>query len=302
MDPTFSIIVPTYARPKQLATCLEAIAGLDYPRERFEVLVVDDGGDGSLEGVVAPLRRQINVRLLTQPHAGPAAARNTGAAQARGQVLVFIDDDCAPAPGWLRGLTSSLAEEPGHLVGGRTVNALEENPYAGASQMLIAYLYEHYTSEAGQPQFFATCNLAVPKERFLAVGGFDSSFPSAAGEDREFCDRWQCCGHRMIYAPQAIVYHYHDLTLRAFWRQHVCYGRAAYRFHALRASRNRESINLEPLSFYLNLLRHPFLVSRRQRAIPLAMLLTLSQVANAVGFLWARVHRRPTVGHRQTRA
>jgi GT2 family glycosyltransferase len=142
----------------------------------------------------------------------------------------------------------------------------------------------------------------VPKEHFLAVGGFDSSFPSAAGEDREFCDRWQGRGYRMIYAPQAIVYHHHHLTLRAFWRQHVRYGRAAYRFHALRASRNREPIRVEPLSFYWNLLRYPFQVSRRQWAMQLAALLTLSQVANATGFLWARAHRPSAVEHERTRA
>ena len=68
--PFFSVIVPTYRRPERLAACLRALAGLDYPRERFEVIVVDDGGGATLDGAPAT----IDLTLVTQAHAGPAAA------------------------------------------------------------------------------------------------------------------------------------------------------------------------------------------------------------------------------------
>src|SRR5437870_3627411 len=92
--PTFSIIVPTFQRPVQLATCLQALAGLRYPRERFEVFVVDDGSSVPPSDVVARIRGEINITLLIQHHSGPAAARNAGAERARGHVLAFTDDDC----------------------------------------------------------------------------------------------------------------------------------------------------------------------------------------------------------------
>ena len=76
--PFFSVIIPTYARPGLLAGCLESLTRMDYPRSRFEVLVVDDGGDVSLEQVIDRVRNQLEVKLLRQDHLGPAAARNRG--------------------------------------------------------------------------------------------------------------------------------------------------------------------------------------------------------------------------------
>ena len=104
-QPFFSIIIPTYNRPKQLVVCLESLADLEYPRDCFEVLVVDDGSEISLEPVIAPFHKRINLTLLKQTNAGPAAARNTGARQAKGDFLTFVDNDCKPASDWLKVLT-----------------------------------------------------------------------------------------------------------------------------------------------------------------------------------------------------
>lgn len=94
--PFISVIIPTYERAGQLSVCLGALAAQDYPRDRFEVLVVDDGSATSPEGSVGTFRHQLNVRLLKQLHSGPAAARNHGTAHAKGAFLAFTDDDCAP--------------------------------------------------------------------------------------------------------------------------------------------------------------------------------------------------------------
>src|SRR5262245_60503957 len=111
-QPVFSIVIPTYERPRQLAACLQTLARLDYERERFEVIVVDDGGKTPLVNVIAPFHDRLYLTLLTRPNAGPAVARNTGAAQAKGQFLAFTDDDCRPAPDWLKCLAVRLAKDP----------------------------------------------------------------------------------------------------------------------------------------------------------------------------------------------
>ncbi len=85
--PSFSVIIPTYQRPEQLGTCLSALTELDYPSDRFEIIVVDDGSPVSPEPVVASFRDRLNLTLLTQPNSGPASARNTGAAHAKGEFL-----------------------------------------------------------------------------------------------------------------------------------------------------------------------------------------------------------------------
>ena len=290
--PRFSVIVPTYNRPLQLAICLEALARLEYPRDRFEVLVVDDGSTTPLDTVVASFRDKIDVTLFTQLHAGPAAARNTGALRAKGQFLAFTDDDCMPASDWLQKLAERFVQAPESAIGGRTLNALPENACATASQILIDYLYTYYNADPNQARLLISNNLALPAERFYAVGGFDAVWLRAAAEDRELCDRWRRGGGRMRYAPEAVTYHQHALTFRSFWRQHFRYGRRAFHFHQVRSRHAGTGVRLEPLSFYLNLLRYPFSRISTGRGLRLAALLMVSQLANVTGFLYEGVTRR----------
>jgi GT2 family glycosyltransferase len=283
-----SVVIPTYERPVQLTHCLDSLINSDYPREKFEVIVVDDGSRMPIQPSLEDYRSQINLTVLRQENAGPASARNRGAAYAKGEFLVFIDDDCTLAPDYLTKLANHLAKQPDSMIGGRTVNTLLGNPYATASQLLIDYLYADYIDEPQRITFFTSNNMALPRERFHAIGRFDVSFPLAAGEDRELCGRWRVHQLSMHYAPDAVVYHAHRLTLADFWRQHVHYGRGSFHFHSLRAQRQRESIQLERLSFYLNLLHYPLKREQPPRAWLLLGLILLSQIATAIGYFRMR--------------
>jgi GT2 family glycosyltransferase len=285
-----SVIIPTYGRPGPLAVCLDSLARLDYPREHFEVLVVNDGGE-SPDGAVAAVRDRLDVTLLTQPHVGVARARNTGAAHARGRFLVFTDDDCVVTPGWLRALAARFAAAPERAVGGRTLNGRPDNLYSTASQLLVHYLYGYYNADRDQARFFAGNNFAVPAAPFQAIGGFDPVFYRVPGDDREFCDRWLYRGHRMSYAPEAVVYHTQSLSRRTFWRQHFNYGRGAFYFRQARARRGQEPAQVEPARFYLDLLRYPLGRAPGRQVLPLASLLMASQLANAVGFAAERAQQ-----------
>ena len=289
--PFFSIIIPTYVRPRQLAVCLQSLARLDYPRDCFEVIVVDDGSKSSSDAVVAFFCDRLDVTLLTQTHAGPGAARNTGAARAKGEFLAFTDDDCAPANDWLQALAARFATAPDRGIGGQTLNALADNPYSTASHLLVAYFYTHHNADPDRARFLASNNLAVPAVRFRAIGGFETTYTRAAAEDREFCDRWLYYGYRLIYAPEVLVYHAHPLTFRTFFWQHFNYGCGAFGLRQARAQRDQGRIKVEPLSFYLNLLQYPFSQAQGWRALLLVALLVVSQVANVAGFFWERVNR-----------
>lgn len=288
-EPLFSIVIPTYNRPERLQRCLQAISRLDYPRQKFELILVDDGSETPLDSVVAPFQDQFNLTLIRQVNAGPAAARNTGAKHAKGEFLAFTDDDCTPTPNWLTALETCFTAAPDSLVGGRTLNALPNNLYSTASQLLIDYLYAYYNRTVGQATFFASNNFAMPTQRFRTIGGFNTSFPLAAGEDREFCDRWLQYRYPMTYAPEVQISHAHHLTWRSFWRQHFNYGRGAFCFHQIRAQRIQTQIKVEPVTFYFNLLAYPFRQSHSQSALLLTLLLFLSQVANAAGFFRERL-------------
>jgi glycosyltransferase involved in cell wall biosynthesis len=294
--PFISIVIPTYNRPAQLRHCLAACAEMDYPRERFEIVVVDDGGAIPLDPVVTQFQGKLNLKLLRQNNSGPAGARNSGVAESIGEVLAFTDDDCAPAPDWLRALATQMTAFPGCAVGGRTVNALTDNLCSTASQVLISYLNEYYNRVPQAARFFPSNNLAFPRNRFLAAGGFDTTYPRAAGEDRELCDRWLHQGMRMVYSPEAVVHHAHALSIRAFVRQHFNYGRGAYCFHRVRARRGAHRMKVEPPSFYAGMFRYPFAHGHGSQAWPIAALLVVAQAANTAGFIWEWAGKRISEG------
>jgi GT2 family glycosyltransferase len=295
------VIVPTYSRPERLAQCLRALNSLDKPGENCEIIVVDDGSGAEEAAATEELCRAAEVTLLRQTRAGPATARNTGAAAARGRYLAFLDDDCEPASDWLEEITLALDGAPDAAFGGRTVNAMGRNRYSAASQALIDYLYFYYANErngTNRGGFFASNNLVVPTESFRALGGFDETYPFAAGEDRDLCDRWLARGLSLVYLSGALVYHTHPMTFATFCKKHFDYGRGALRFHRDRARRSADRIRFEPVRFYANLITWPFKQSPLVSPPTLAALLLVAQVAQASGFVFeassGRARRRET--------
>ena len=96
----------------------------------------------TLDEIVRPLQDKIQITLLRQGNAGPAAARNRGAKAAKGEFLAFTNDDCQPLPNWLDRFAASLAITPTAMIGGKTLNALADNPFSSAFQKSIDYLHE----------------------------------------------------------------------------------------------------------------------------------------------------------------
>lgn len=289
---TFSVIIPTRDRPQELAVCLESLAEQDYPRDQFEVVVVDDASRLPLDPVVAAFRERLTLTLLRQSRsAGPGVARNYGASCAKGEFLAFTDDDCSPAFDWLQRLATRFGSTPGHLIGGRVVNALTENPYSTATQVIVDVVYDYYDPQQGRAHFFPTSNFALAADRFRELKGFNESWPLVAAEDREFCYRWLQRGFLMMHAPEAKVYHRHCLTLRSFCELHFRYGRGAYHYHLLRTSGPGEG-GLKPAwRFYWICLRYPFRHMAKPRAVIIIALLFIWQVLNAAGYFWQQFHR-----------
>jgi GT2 family glycosyltransferase len=298
--PSFSVIVPTRRRPRQLDACLEALRHLDYPRDRLDVVVVDDAAEA--EPRVRPSWDGLKLTLVRGQGRGPAAARNEGAAHAGGEFLAFTDDDCLPSPGWLSALAARLAAAPERPVGGRTVNALSENRCSQVSQFVADLAYAHYNHDDQHARFLFSNNLAMASSVFRAIGGFDPAFRTS--EDRELCDRLLHSGYGMAYAADAVVLHAHPLDLRGFWKQHFDYGRGAWRFHHKRAGRRSGRLRDE-FGFYR------VLAARAWRGLGdprswgggrLVPLLALWQAANTAGFAYEaaiQAAERHIAGRRQ---
>lgn len=280
-------MIATFGRPEQLRHCLSALSKIDYPREKWRVLVVDDGSPVPLDSIVREFAGDLSVELVRQSNQGAGAARNRGARLCSGDLIVFTDDDCCPREDWLKVMAQRHQENPTACIGGRTINALSGNPYSAASQLLIDYLYEYYFP-ANSSRFFASNNVAFPKDAFDSIDGFDTRFPRAGAEDRDICRRWIAAGYSTSYAPDAIVYHEHLMTFRGFLRQHFNYGRGAFHFHSLKASDSNEKLRVEPLKFYIQLLLYPITKKRDLNSLFLVVLLFFSQAANAFGFFFEK--------------
>ena len=134
------MVIPTCNRPQSLARCLKSLTVLDYPREQFEVVIVDDGGKGPLDALVEDYSHEMSLRHIRQENCGPASARNAGVRTARGRFIAFTDDDCAPAPDWLSSLQERFTQHPDCAIAGRAENGLPQNVFSSASQLLIDYL------------------------------------------------------------------------------------------------------------------------------------------------------------------
>lgn len=303
--PTFSIVVPTFYREVHLARCLVALRTLDYPTTDYEIVIVDDAASGRTAAQVrdAAAAGGPTLRYIAQQRGGPARARNAGARASTGRFLAFTDDDCEPARGWLRALERRLQADPAVLAGGLTSNALANVACSRASQLLIDYLYDYYQVEKTGSRFFTTNNLACSAAVFHEMGGFDETFPLAAGEDREFCERFQRRGGSLVFADDALVMHWHDLNLRRFTRQHFNYGRGADFLHRSRwlalhphTPGSQRRPKLERPTFYVNLVLYPIRRERGLTALHLASLMSLSQAAYASGYLYQRI-RRAAQGH-----
>jgi GT2 family glycosyltransferase len=295
-EPSISVVIPTYRRPERLRRCLEALGRSSGVQGGLELVVVEDGGPTEAVQALAALELGPHtiLRLLHQPHAGPATARNRGAREAVGSLLLFTDDDCAPDAGWVAAMQARLVANPGGFVGGHTRNGLPRNPWSAASQELVTFI-TRWGLERG-PLFFASNNYGLHRADFERVGGFDESFPLAGGEDRDFSDRCEQAGLRFVHAPEARIDHFHELGPATFWRQHFAYGRGAYQYRLRRAQRQGAPFRVEMqrtlaatrLGFYLQLVTSPWRSPDAPPRWAAALLLAASQVPNTLGFFHER--------------
>ncbi|PXA72397.1 glycosyltransferase family 2 protein [Cryobacterium arcticum] len=216
--PTVSVIVAHYRQPEQLARLLHALGRQDFPADRVEIIVVDDG---SPEPPVVPR----GVRLLVQADAGfrLAAARNLGAAAARNEILVFLDADTTPEPEYLRQITRLPALAFDSVTVGRrkhadlalvpTTSPIEiagpRHELEDPSWLVDAYRESRNLLDLNcrSYRYLIGAVLACSRRFFLETGGFDDSFDQYGGEDWEWGYRAWLLGAVIAHVPEAVAWH-----------------------------------------------------------------------------------------------
>jgi GT2 family glycosyltransferase len=222
VSPTrLTVVIPTYNRRESLRRCLEGLLACHSDELDVTVRVVDDGStDGSPELVRELAERTsgaIRVMAHAQEHAGPGAARNLAIRASDTELVLFLDDDCVPNPGWLHALANAPWASDVGAVGGRIISPESGNRVARYCRHLR---FNEFPVDDGPIQFVNTANAAYRRDVLLAIGLMEPSV-SGGGEAQDLAWRIVRHGLRLEYAPEAKVLHYHresvEVLARTFW-------------------------------------------------------------------------------------
>jgi glycosyltransferase involved in cell wall biosynthesis len=202
-QPFVTVIVPVYNDLARLRLLLDDLTVQTYPKDRFEVLVVDNASTEDMQGEVRS--RGPPFVAMDEPKPGSYAARNRALLAAKGEVLAFTDGDCRPLPNWLESGVAALAAHPeAGLVAGRIqlFPKHERTTWVERYEMAYGFPQDKFVSEQ---HFGATANVFTRRSVFDKVGPFRADLKS--GGDREWGQRVHAAGLLVLYAPEVVVRH-----------------------------------------------------------------------------------------------
>lgn len=224
---TVSVIVPFFNAEKTLTSCINALLRLEG--RDFEVLLIDNNSTDGSATVARTVAEQHPERFYycTETRQGPVFARNHGAALARGEILAFIDADCLVQPAWLSEMVRAFEDPRIGAVAGKIGSHDAATVFDKFHALFTfrgprnAQTFNRFALTNGG---FPTANLAVRKEIFQRIGGFDPALNLLAGEDYDLCARIYREGFHIRYEPTVEVDHIHRNSLTGTWKQSYIFG------------------------------------------------------------------------------
>ena len=237
-----SVIIATRDRAQLLEAALDALCGQRFPGSPFEILIVDNASVDATPGVVAAAARRSSVPViyLTESRSGKSHALNTAITHARGDLLVFTDDDVLPSPGWLAAYAQAFAQTGADYAAGRIQPLWEAPPPRWLTPPLHGVLA---VQDGGTRRLPLTgmsdqvmpsgANMAVRRHVVDRVGGWNPQLGKLknslrTGEDHEFALKLVAAGFRGVYEPEASVLHRVSADrLRLGYFLRWCYGNGA---------------------------------------------------------------------------
>lgn len=214
----YSVIIPAYNAQNTVAQCLDALDKQDVPKINYEIIVVDDGSTDETPDIV----QRFPVRYFRQSNQGPATARNKGAREARGDIILFTDSDCVPLHNWIEEMARSFDDQTVMAAKGAYLTK-QKSLTARFAQVEFEERFE-MLKKVESIDMIDTYSAGYRKSVFLSLGGFDPSFPVANNEDTDLSYKMSHAGFKMVFNPKAIVYHLnHPDSIRKyarlkFWR------------------------------------------------------------------------------------
>lgn len=231
-----SVIIAAHGRPAATRACVRSLLALDYAGE-VEIILVDDATDPPLAGALAGLPCRV---FRLDRNVGQSAARNLAAAEAEGELLAFIDNDCLASAGWLRDLVPQFNHAGIAAVGGRVVAPPPAGAVAAFEAVRSPLDMGAVEGPVGPRQpvaYLPSCNLLVRRDALLASGGFSGDM--RVGEDVDLIWRLGRAGSRAHYAAAGEVVHDHRVKLGALLARRADYGSSEAELHARHPANGR---------------------------------------------------------------
>jgi glycosyltransferase involved in cell wall biosynthesis len=219
------VIVAVYNAAPTLRDCLDSLLQLDYPRDRLELLCVDNASTDDTPRVLHDYRERFGI--VREEKRGPAAARNAGLRRAAGEVIALTDADCVVDPNWLRCLVQPLADAGVGVVGGTILSKRPCNSIEAFGEQI----HDHCRAlNEFRPPYAITMNWGARMDVIRAVGHFNEDLVRCSDVDWSY--RMTCAGYRGVYAPAAVVYHRNERTPWGLLHEGYVHG-----YHAVRVTR-----------------------------------------------------------------
>jgi glycosyltransferase involved in cell wall biosynthesis len=221
-----SVIVPVFNAQETLQRCLSALAV--SATESTEIILVDNNSTDNSLLICEEFRQthdRIRILLLQESVKGPSAARNAGAGRARGAWLIFTDADCVPSPSWISDYLAHFSGDRLGAIAGSIRPYPPSNVVQKATSLFTLPPITKGTIHTGSnltAGFYSTANLAVKKEVFNLIRGFNERL--TIGEDHELCYNIYGAGYRIKTIETAVVDHIHRSTLKGLLRQAFRFG------------------------------------------------------------------------------
>ena len=217
--PFVSVIIPVLNGERTIGDCVTSLLRMDYPQERREILVVDNGSTDRTAEIV----KSFPVRYLREERRGVSHARNRGIEASQGDILAFTDADCVVTASWLRELVLGFNGEEVGIVTGEVVAYPPETTVERYTAMRKPFFFQGRRLSDPVPPWFPGGSVAIRREVVNQIGLFDSRFTAA--EDIDYSLRFfQLVSLEMIYRPKAIAFHHHRLTTWNLFKQYQGYG------------------------------------------------------------------------------
>jgi len=220
--PFVSVIIPVRNRPEDMKDCLTSLLNLNYPKEKLEIIVVDDGSTDETVNVV----KLFGVRVvLNEESKGPAFSRNLGEKSAQGEILAFLDSDCTVHPDWLQEIIPFLKLTGIGAVGGFVASFFRESlidRYEEAFSSLNLGRRIIFDADSSSNFYVPSCNLFVKRDVFREIGGFKPGMH--LGEDVDLSWRIRGKGYALLYLPFGEVEHKHRNILGKMLKRRFEYG------------------------------------------------------------------------------